>query len=118
MSSLAPYRIGIRAVGWVEGDVNSLAGGAHRCEPSPQGAGIMSRRSGGKGGAGGRPPLDKPLHDASNGNDNANEPQRWRVVIVTERCAVWNRYPTEHQAIGEAEKLKRHGMNARAEADL
>jgi hypothetical protein len=78
----------------------------------------MSSRNGGRGGAGGRPPFGKPLQDERDGNDNASEPQRWRVVIVTERCAVWNRYPTEHQAVCEAEKLRRHGMNARAEADL
>lgn len=78
----------------------------------------MSRRNGREGGAGGRLPFGKPLQRQTDRSDIEAEPQRWRVVIVTERCAVWNRYPTERQAEGEAEKLRRHGMNARAEADL
>jgi hypothetical protein len=77
---------------------------------------VNRRRSG--GGPGGRPPLGTAHHSDIESNAAEREPQRWRVIIVSERCSLWNRYQSELEAERDATKLRRVGMNARAEADV
>lgn len=69
-----------------------------------------------KGGAGGRPTLDKQHHTQTHLNRPANRAQQWRVVVST-RDAVWGRFSSQHEADAEAGKLMERGFYAWVEGD-